>query len=202
MAAFGDILNDEEDHGGIILAVVEEAAADDHSAEADLGEIVIDAGIVELAVVGENVREHFAKRGIVPCSVVEFKDQAAKGLFGRGVEGLIERGGGAVDVEGSVEDEERLAQGPQNGVGIGVGCGIDLGVGHGQLSVVAGVELTILRVKRAAGKKKADARKSRDGDLIASAYSIAGRQAIWPGYPLFSHPKTLIYYKLRIADAT
>jgi len=79
-----------------------------------------DLEVVEVALGGEDVPEQGEQRREVPLAVAKFTDEAALRVLGHRLEGLVEGAVGGLDAQVAVEDEQGVADGVADVLGVGL----------------------------------------------------------------------------------
>src|SRR5687768_2979370 len=91
------------------MARLELAGVEQHHPAADYREGVVELEVVEDGAFGDDVLKEGPQVGDVPLAVAQLVDEAALGLAGRDVEGLVESAIGGPDAQRGIEDQQRLA---------------------------------------------------------------------------------------------
>jgi hypothetical protein len=110
-APLGDVLDREQERGGVVVGVEQPAGVEEHGAPAEAGEVVLDLVALDRHAPRDDLLEQVAQVGDVPLAVAELVEVAAEGVVAADPEGLVERAAGADDAQVAVEHEQGVADG-------------------------------------------------------------------------------------------
>ncbi len=114
-----DVLDGEQDQLADAVTFPNPARVDQHDPSANLREVVFDLEILKRTGVAPDRLEHRAQLGDVPLTASQLVDEAALRFLGRDAEGLIEGAVRRLDPEIVMEDDDRLAHGRYDALGVG-----------------------------------------------------------------------------------
>src|SRR5204862_900863 len=90
-----------------------------HDPPADEREVVFELEVVEDGALWNDVFQQRAQSGNVPLTVAELVDQSVLGFIRRDMKGLVKGTVRGVNAETAVEDQQRLANGVHDILGVG-----------------------------------------------------------------------------------
>ena len=114
----GDVLDDEQDQGGLPCSTGNAAGIEEHALGAEVRKRVRDLEVVEGAVVGQNRVQQVPQGGDIPLAVPQVVEPVRLGLPLRGLEALVKSAIRHEHVHGGIQHHERDPQRVHDALGV------------------------------------------------------------------------------------
>ena len=118
LSVFGDVFDGEEDEFGAVPPLAEAAGVEQHRPPADAFKLVVYFKIVEVAVSRKDLLQQHPQARDVPLAVAQVVEEPALRLGGRDQESLIERPVRGPHSQVGVENQQGLADGLHDALGV------------------------------------------------------------------------------------